>query len=78
MSGGKSQSGRLQEGNLPVEVICQIPVNLLMRMGHFSAPAALVIIVRRSKIVLISIRIGSGRVPSAGPMQCDGEQDLYR
>jgi len=69
---------RLLDRNLPSEVIWQFPINLLTRLDHFDAPVAPGKIVRRREAVLISILIGRGRVPSANPIQCDRDQDLYR
>jgi len=68
----------LRERNLPGEVTWQFPKNSLTRLDHFSDPVALGKKVRRRKAVLISILIGRGRVPSANPIQCDRDQDLYR
>jgi len=69
---------RIQEKDLPGEVIWQFPMNLLTRPDRFSAPVALRKIVRRREAVLISVRIGCGRVPSANPIQCGRDRDLYR
>ena len=63
---------------LPGEVTWQFPMNLFARLDHFSAPVAPGKIVRRRDAVLISILIGRGRVPSAWPIQCDRDRDLYR
>jgi len=54
---------RIQERILPGEVIWQFPTNLLSRLDHFDAPVAPAKIVRRREAVLISVRIGCGRVP---------------
>ena len=64
--------------DLPGEVIWQFPMNSLSRLDHFAAPVAPAKIVRRREAVLISIRIGRGRVPSAWPIKSDRDQDLYR
>jgi len=69
---------RLQKRILPREVIWQIPTNLLTRLGHFNAPVAPGKIVRPRDVVLISIRFGCGRVPSAVPVQHGRDPDLYR
>src|ERR1700682_4846376 len=53
-------------------------MNSLSRMDHFDTPVAPAQIVRRREAVLISIRIGRGRVPSAWPIKSDRDQDLYR
>jgi hypothetical protein len=68
---------RLQERNLPVEVIWQVPIDLHTRLDHFGGSVAFGTIVSRREVVLISIRIGRGRVPSAGPIQFDRDRDLY-
>jgi hypothetical protein len=69
---------RLRESNLPGEIVWQFSMNLLTRPDHFSAPVALRKIVRRREVVLIFVRIGYGRVPSANPIQCGRDRDLYR
>ena len=69
---------RLREKKLPGEVVWQFSMNLLARLDHFSAPVALGKIARRREAVLISVRIGCGRVPSANPIQCDRDRDLYK
>jgi len=69
---------RLRERNLPGEVIWQFPINLPARLDHFGAPVALRKIVRRREVVLIFVRIGYGRVPSANPIQCGRDRDQYR
>jgi hypothetical protein len=69
---------RIQERILPGEVIWQFPTNLLSHLDHFDAPVAPAKIVRRREAVLISVRIGCGRVPSAISIQCGRDRDLYR
>ena len=69
---------RIQERILPGEVIWQFSMNLLTCLDHFNAPVALRKIVKRREAVLISVRIGCGRVPSANPIQCGRDRDLYR
>jgi len=69
---------RFLERILPGEVIWQFPMNLFTRLDHFTAPVEPGKIARRREAVLISILIGRGRVPSAGPIQCDRDRDLYR
>ncbi|SRR6266849_5808973 len=69
---------RIQERILPGDVIWQFPTNLLTRLDVFNAAVALRKIVRRREAVLISVRIGCGRVPSAISTQCGRDRDLYR
>src|SRR4030081_1456451 len=69
---------RIQERIFPGEVIWQFPTHLLSRLDHFDAPVAPAKIARRREAVLISVRIGRGRVPSAWPIQWDRDRDLYR
>jgi len=68
----------LRESDSPGEVVWQFSINLLARLDHLSAPVALRKIVRRREAVLISVRIGCGRVPSANLIQCGRDRDLYR
>ncbi len=68
----------LRERNLPGEVIWQFSLNLLTLLDNFSALVALRKIVGRREVVLISVRIGCGRVPSANPIECGRDRDLYR
>ena len=59
----------LRERKLPGKVIWQFSMNLLTRLDVFNAAVALRKIVRRREAVLISARVGSGRVPSAISIQ---------
>jgi len=64
----KRETANVRERDLPVEAIWQIPIDLQMRLDRFSGPAPFGTIVSRREVLLTSIRIGYGRVPSVEPM----------
>jgi hypothetical protein len=64
----KRETANVRERDLPVEVIWQIPIGLQMSLDRFSGPAAFGTIISRREVLLTSIRIGYGRVPSVEPI----------
>jgi len=64
----KRETANVRERDLPVEVIWQIPIDLQMSLDRFSGPAPFGKIVNRREVVMTSIRIGYGRVPSVEPI----------
>ncbi len=68
---------RLRESNLPGEVVWQFFNEFTCAPGSFQCSSCVRKDSKRREVVLISVRIGCGRVPSANPIQCDRDRDLY-
>ncbi len=69
---------RLWDRNLPGEVIWQFSNEFTYAPGLFQCSSCTQKDRKRRKVVVISVGVGCGRVPSANPIQCDRDRDLYR
>ncbi len=69
---------RLWDRNLPGEVIWQFSNEFTYAPGSFQCSSCTQKDRKRRKVVVISVGVGCGRVPSANPIQCDRDRDLYR
>ena len=69
---------RLWDRNLPGEVIWQFSNEFTYAPGLFQCSSCTQKDRKRRKVVVISVGVGCGRVPSANPIQCGRDQDLYR